>query len=158
MTAATIEERPVAAKLALDEALAFVVLVPTRHLPTKRAREALPTQVPHTDAAFNLGRMGLLIAGLADHRLLVREATEDRLHQGQRTPLFPESTHLLRGLIEAGALAASWSGAGPSLLAFCTGATAEGLRARGEALMVEAGVGGRALVLPADHQGLVISD
>jgi homoserine kinase len=157
VTATTIEDRPVASKLPLDEAIAFVVLVPTRHLPTKRAREALPAQVPHRDAAFNLGRMGLLIAGLADHRLLVREATEDRLHQGQRTPLFPESSRLLRGLVEAGAMATCWSGAGPSLLAFCTHATAETVRMRGEELMVEAGVGGRALVIPADHDGLVVT-
>ena len=157
VTATTIEDRPVASRLPLDEAIAFVVLVPTRHLPTKRAREALPAQVPHRDAAFNLGRMGLLIAGLADHRLLVREATEDRLHQGQRMPLFPESLQLLRGLVDAGAMATCWSGAGPSLLALCTHATAEAVRGRGEELMVEAGVGGRALVLPADYDGLVVT-
>lgn len=157
VTATTINDRPVAAKLPLDEGLAFVVLVPTRHLPTKRAREALPAQVPHADAAFNLGRMGLLIAGLADRRLLVHESTEDRLHQSQRTPLFPESSHLLRGLVEAGALATCWSGAGPSLLALCTHVTAESVRERGEELMVEAGVGGRAVVLGADHEGLVVS-
>ena len=158
VTATTIEDRPVASKLSLDEALAFVVIVPTRHLPTKRARQALPAQVPHSDAAFNLGRMGLLLAGLADHRLLVREATEDRLHQMQRTPLFPESKHLLRGLVDAGALATCWSGAGPSLLALCTAATAESIRARGDELMLEAGVGGSTLLLPADHNGLVVSD
>lgn len=158
VTATTIGGKPVASKLPLDDALAFVVLVPTRHLPTKRAREALPVEVPHADAAFNLGRMGLLLAGLADHRLLVSEATEDRLHQTQRTPLFPESQELLRGLIEAGALATCWSGAGPSLLALCTRERAEAIRAKGDELMLSAGVGGRAVVLPADHEGLVVFD
>lgn len=157
VTATTIDGRPVASKLALDDNLAFVVLVPTRHLPTKKARQALPAEVPHADAAFNLGRMGLLVAGLADHRLLVPEATEDRLHQRQRTPLFPESAALLRGLVDAGALATCWSGAGPSLLALCTRETADTVRARGDALMLEGGVGGRAVVLAADHEGLVIS-
>lgn len=158
VTATSIDGRPVAHRLPLDEAIAFVVLVPTRHLPTKKAREALPAQVDHADAAFNLGRMGLLIAGLADHRLLVREATEDRLHQPHRTPLFPESRDLLAGLLDAGALASCWSGAGPTLLALCTQASAEQVRRRGQELMTEAGVGGEALVLPADHQGLVVTD
>jgi homoserine kinase len=118
----------------------------------------LPAQVPHHDASFNLGRMGLLLAGLADHRLLIREATEDRLHQTARTPLFPESSYLTHGLVDAGALAACWSGAGPSLLGICTVDTAPRVRATGEGLLAEAGVSGRAVVLDADHEGLVVEE
>lgn len=158
VTATAIDGRPVAHRLTLDPALAFVVLIPNRHLPTERAREALPEQVPHRDAAFNLGRMGLLIAGLADHHVLVPEATDDRLHQGQRTPLFPEATRLLDGLRSAGALASCWSGAGPTLLALCTTESAEAVRTRAEQGMADSGVGGRALVLDADHRGLVVTD
>ena len=158
VTATTIEGRPLAARLALDPLLRFVVLVPSRSLATARARQALPAQVPHVDAAFNLGRMGMLVAGLADRRLLVREATEDRLHQTARTPLFPESTHLLTGLLDAGALAACWSGAGPTLLAICDAAVAGGLQEAGDRLLSEAGVAGSALVLEADSEGLVLED
>ncbi len=102
--------------------------------------------------------MGILLAGLADHRLLVREATEDRLHKTARTPLFPESSYLTGGLVEAGALAACWSGAGPSLFGICTAEAAPRVRAAGEGLLAEAGVPGRALVLDADHEGLVVED
>ena len=158
VTAATIEGRPLAASLALDPALRFVVLVPSRPLATARARQALAAQVPHHDAAFNLGRMGMLIAGLANRRQLVREATEDRLHQTARTPLFPESTHLLAGLVDAGALATCWSGAGPSLLAICDSATAPRVRAAGDELLAEANVPGSALLLEADSEGLVLDD
>jgi homoserine kinase len=158
VTATTIEGRPIAARLPLDPELRFVVLVPSRSLATARARQALPAQVPHVDAAFNLGRMGILLAGLADRRLLVHEATEDRLHQTARAPLFPESSHLMAGLVDAGALAACWSGAGPSLLAMCTAATAKGVRAAGENLLREAGVAGAALVLETDSEGLVTED
>jgi homoserine kinase len=158
VTATTIEGAPLAARLALDPGLRFVVLVPSRPLATARARQALPAQVPHMDATFNLGRMGLLVAGLADRRQLVHEATDDRLHQTQRTPLFPESPHLLAGLVEAGAMAASWSGAGPSLLAICDSTTAERVRARGEELLVEVGVPGSSLLLDADLEGLVTGD
>ena len=104
------------ARLALDPSLVFVAVVPDRPLPTAKARQVLPAQVSREDAAFNLGRMGMLLAGLADHRMLVREATEDRLHQDYRSPLFPEAPMLLAGLVDGGALAACWSGSGPSLL------------------------------------------
>ena len=156
VAAATIEGRPVALSMPLDAGLAFVVLVPDRRLPTAEARAALPAAVPHRDAAFNLGRQALLLAGLADGRRLVREATDDRLHQPHRTPLFPESPALLAGLLEAGALASCWSGAGPSLLAICTAPAAEAVRRAGEDLLVARGVPGRAVRLDADLDGLVV--
>jgi homoserine kinase len=156
VTASMVGPRPFAARLALDPDLAFVVLVPDGALATAKARQALPSSVPHGDASFNLGRMGMLLAGLADHRLLLREATEDRLHQTARTPLFPESPTLLTGLVEAGALASCWSGAGPSLLGMCASGTARKVREGAERLMVAAGVAGRALLLHADTAGITI--
>lgn len=156
VTATTVSDRPVAARMPLDPDLSFVLLVPSRLLPTKRARAALPAQVPFVDASFNLGRMGLLLAGLADRRLLVHEATEDRLHQTARAPLFPEASHLLTGLVEAGALASCWSGAGPSLLGICDRAVAPRVRAAGDELLVEAGLPGQAILLQADTDGLTI--
>jgi len=136
--------------------LVFVVVVPDRALHTHQSRDALPPTVLHEDAAFNLGRMGLLLSGLADRRRLVREATEDRLHQLQRTPLFPAAPVLLAGLVDAGATAACWSGSGPTLLAICDQAVGHDVRAAGEHLLAEAGVPGRALLLHADTLGLVV--
>lgn len=156
VTATTVGNRSVANRLPLDAGLAFVVLVPARRLPTSEARAALPAQVPHVDAAFNLGRMGMLVAGLADRRLLRREATEDRLHQPARALLFAEATGLLAGLVDAGALASCWSGAGPSLLAVCPAEDAPGVRAAGEELLAGAGVPGQALMLRADHEGVTL--
>ncbi len=154
VTATMVGARPVAARLPIDPGLVFVVLVPDRRLPTAEARSVLPAQVPHAHARFNLGRMGLLLAGLADRRRLVPEAAEDRLHQGPRGALFPEAAGLMAGLLEAGALAACWSGAGPSLLAICETTGAGRLRAEGERLLQGAGVEGRALLLSADMEGL----
>ncbi|MGQ0519633.1 MAG: homoserine kinase [Actinomycetota bacterium] len=157
VTSSTVDGAPVARRLPLDPGLAFVVLVPERRLPTEEARRALPASVPHADAAFNLGRLGLLVAGLADRRLLLPAATEDRLHQGQRAALFPEAPGLLEGLVGAGALASCWSGAGPSLLALCDAAAAPAVRAAGEDLLARAGVEGRALHLAPDLDGLVVT-
>jgi homoserine kinase len=157
VSASVVNDHPVAVRFPVDEKLAFVVLVPNRGLATARARQELPSRVPHRDASFNLGRMGLLLAGLADRRLLVREATEDRLHQEARTPLFPESPHLLSGLLEAGALASCWSGAGPSLLAICAAESADRVREAGEGLLAESGIPGRALRLELDITGLSVT-
>ncbi len=145
-----------AVRLPLDVSLAFVVIVPDLTLSTAKARQALPSEVSRESAAFNLSRMALLIAGLADSRVLVGEATEDRLHQDYRSPLFPAAPKLLAGLTAGGALAVCWSGAGPSLLGICRGADAPRVQAAGEAALIEAGVPGEVLLLHADLHGLVI--
>ena len=145
-------------RLPLDPALAFVAAVPDRSLPTARARLALPDRVSREDATFNLGRLGFLLAGLADHRQLVREAAEDRLHQDYRSPLFPEAPKLLGALQAGGALAACWSGAGPTLLGICRRADAPSVVTAARSALVEAGVPGRVLVLRPDLQGLVTGE
>jgi homoserine kinase len=157
VTAAIIDGKVVASHLPLDPDLTFVAIIPDQPLSTKDARLALPASVPLSDAVFNLGRMGTVIAGLADHRLLRPEAMADRLHQLQRTPLFPESTMLLDTVVAAGALASCWSGAGPTLLAVCERATAARVRQDASTAMDKAGVAGRAVVLAPDTVGLVVT-
>ena len=145
-----------AVRLPLDVSLGFVVIVPDVTLSTSRSRQALPTQVSRESAAFNLSRMALLIAGLADSRVLISEATEDRLHQDYRSPLFPAAPKLLAGMADSGALAVCWSGAGPSLLGICRGTESEQVRAGAETALAEAGVPGAVLVLRPDLYGLVL--
>jgi homoserine kinase len=111
------------------EALAVVPEQPVR---TRAARDALPAQVPLADAVFNVAHASLLTLGLAtgDWDLLAR-GLEDRLHQRQRASLFPRSFELACGARELGALGATISGAGPTVLVWCfyeqTGAVAEAL-------------------------------
>jgi homoserine kinase len=118
----------------------------------------LPETLTRADAVFNLGRMGLLVAGLADPGSLVPEAMDDRIHQPARTALFPEAPDLLRSLVEAGALAAGWSGAGPTLLGIVRAGSAPSVLAGAEAALQAAGVPGRAVVLQTDRRGLVYGD
>jgi homoserine kinase len=155
LAATTVRGAVRAVRLALDASLVFVAIVPDRSLPTTKARQALPTEVSREAATFNLGRMGLLLAGLADHSLLVKEAAEDRLHQDYRAPLFPEAARLLAGLVRAGARASCWSGAGPTLLGICENTDVPRVRAGAEAAMAEANVTGRVEVLHPDRRGLV---
>lgn len=149
---------PIVRRLRLDPALAFVVVVPDRHLATSDARAALPRAVPFSDAVDNLGALALLLAGLADGSQLDPAAGSDRLHQDARAALFPESTELLARLREAGATVACWSGAGPSLLGICRErGDVDKVRDAGEAGLEELGLSGRSLVLAPDTTGLVLT-
>jgi homoserine kinase len=113
------------------EALAVVPEQPVR---THAARAALAAQVPLEDAVFNIAHAALLTLGLAraDWDLLAR-GLQDRLHQQARASLFPRSMELAMRARELGALGATISGAGPSVLVWCfyeqTGAVAEALTA-----------------------------
>jgi homoserine kinase len=151
-----VEDRPVARRLPLDERLSFVVVVPERELQTKTARSVLPAQVAFADATFNLGRLGLLLAGLGDVEQLLAAAGEDRLHQAQRSSLFPEAPAILDALSSAGALVACWSGAGPSMIGICrSGAATEQVRRAGDEALASLGLAGSTVVLEADRVGLV---
>lgn len=155
VAAATVKGAVRAVRMPLDPDLVFVAVVPDRNLSTARARQALPAQVNRADAVFNLGRTGLLLAGLADRSLLRRESTDDRLHQDFRSPLFPEAPQILTRLVDAGALASCWSGAGPTLVGITAAGDSDAVRAGAEAALVETGVAGTVLVLRPDHDGLV---
>jgi homoserine kinase len=158
VTAAVVDGVPVARHLRLDPDIRFVAVVPDKQLATSRARGTLPAVVPHEDAAFNLGRLGLLVAGLADHTQLLVAAGDDRLHQAQRQSLFPQAPALLAGLREAGALTSCWSGAGPSVLGICARDDAAGVAASARSLMARLGLAGEVLVLEADLAGTVVQE
>jgi homoserine kinase len=158
VAATMVDGRPVQAALPLSEELAFVVVIPERDLATPEARGVLPEALSRGDVVFNLGRMGLLVAGLADPDALVPAATDDRLHQPARTTLFPEAPGILGALVDAGALAASWSGAGPTLIGVAREGGVASVLAGAEAALATAGVPGRALVLHADRRGVVYGD
>jgi homoserine kinase len=106
------------------EGVSAVLFVPSQPLSTRVARGLLPKDVPHADAAFNAGRSGLLALALTApgltperRRELLLAGTEDRLHQGYRSPAMRASAELIDRL-RADGHPAVVSGAGPSVLAF----------------------------------------
>jgi homoserine kinase len=109
-----------AARLEVDPSVVPVLLVPSLTLSTRVARGLLPDLVPHDDAAHAAGRSALLVHALTRAPGLLLEATEDRLHQRQRTAAMPGSLALVDRLRDRG-LAAVVSGAGPSVLVLTTG-------------------------------------
>jgi homoserine kinase len=112
--------------------LEALAVVPEEAVRTRAARAALAAQVPLQDAVFNVAHAALLTLGLAkgDWDLLAR-GLQDRLHQRQRAELFPRSYELASRARELGALGATISGAGPTVLVWCfyeqTGTVAEAL-------------------------------
>jgi homoserine kinase len=97
--------------------LEAVLVVPSRAVRTAKARAALPPEVPMAEAVFNIGRASLLVLGLARGDLdLVARGLADRLHQPRRASLYPRSMELVERAPEIGALGATISGAGPSVL------------------------------------------
>ena len=116
------------------DGLEAVIVVPRNVVRTAVARRALPEQVPIADAIANVARGAVLTLGLATGDFsLVGRGLADRLHQPYRAHLFPRSMALLERAREFGAIGATISGAGPSVLfwtqADTTGAVAGKLRA-----------------------------
>lgn len=106
-------------KIQPPQNLKGVVAVPDFTLTTKISREALPTQVAFQDAAFNVGRVALLVAALQQGDLgFLGTAMEDRLHQSFRSSLIPGFKKVLAAAKLAGARGVTLSGAGPTVIAF----------------------------------------
>jgi homoserine kinase len=100
--------------------LEAVLVVPHEAVATVQARAALPRQVALEHAVENLSAVCQLVLGLRDGDLaLIAAGLRDRLHQPHRAHLFPRSAALLDLAPGLGALGATISGAGPSVLVWC---------------------------------------
>lgn len=97
--------------------LEAVLVVPHAAVLTAAARAALPAAVPLADAAFNVASAATLTLGLARGDWeLISAGLDDRLHQPHRASLYPRSSELLGEVPRLGALGATISGAGPTVL------------------------------------------
>jgi homoserine kinase len=122
-----------ATRLEAPTGLEAVLVVPYEPVRTREARAALPAQVPMADAVANVASASLLMLGLAQGDWdLVSRGLSDRLHQPYRAHLFPRSMEIVAKAPQLGALGATISGAGPTVLVWChyeqTGGVLEALR------------------------------
>ncbi|HBT46440.1 MAG TPA: homoserine kinase [Peptococcaceae bacterium] len=109
-------------RLEPPDGLFLQVAVPHFSLSTRVSRGVLPAMVTVEDAVFNLSRTALLVAAAQAGNLeLMGKAMEDRLHQPYRLPLVPGMAAVFASALEAGALAVTLSGSGPTVIAFCRG-------------------------------------
>jgi homoserine kinase len=129
---------------------------PHMEVETAAARKILGKTVALPDAVAQWGNTAALVAGLfrGDWDLIGR-AVEDRVAEPLRAPAVPGFRAVKEAALDAGALASSLSGSGPSLFALCRGP--ERAQAVGEAMVAafhaSAGLAADLLVSPGRAPG-----
>jgi len=99
----------------------ITVVFPDFDFPTRQARAILPRQIELKDAIYNLSRAVIITEAFRQGDLnMLHEAMSDKLHQPYRLPLIPGAQAAMDAAKVAGASAVALSGAGPSLIAFCS--------------------------------------
>jgi homoserine kinase len=99
-----------------------VAVIPEEKVRTAESRLALPEQLPHADATFNVARAALLGAGMATgNARLLGDAFADRLHEPYRPSRILDS---VRAQLPAGAVGATLSGSGPTVIVWAEDAAA----------------------------------
>jgi homoserine kinase len=94
-----------------------VLVIPDEQVPTEEARKALPDQVPVGDAVANVSAVADLVLGIQRSDLtLIGRGLTDRLHQPYRAHLYPRSIEIVKEAPRMGAIGATISGAGPTVL------------------------------------------
>lgn len=111
------------AQIAPPAGLEAVIAIPPDELsvPTEEARAALPDAVPMREAVASIANSAYVALGLerGDWDLISR-GLDDVLHQPRREHLYPQSMQLVRSARGFGALGATISGAGPTVLIWTT--------------------------------------
>lgn len=98
-----------------------VAVIPGEEVSTEKARAAIPAEIPLGDAVANVSAASRLVLGLQTADLdLVAAGLADRIHQNRRRTLFPRSMELVDAARDLGALGATISGAGPTVLVWTT--------------------------------------
>jgi homoserine kinase len=110
-----------------------VIAVPPGQVATAEARAVMPAEVPIEEAVHNTAHASMLVLGLAKGDFdLVGRGLADAVHQPRREALYPGSMELVRRAGALGAVGATISGSGPTVLFWChwqqTGALHERLR------------------------------
>jgi homoserine kinase len=126
---------PSAARFDPPGGLEGIAVIPAEEVSTERAREAIPVEIPLANAVANVSAASRLVLGLQTADLdLVAAGLSDRIHQERRRELYPRSMDLVDAAMDLGALGATISGAGPTVLIWTTwqdaGKVAEALEAR----------------------------
>lgn len=110
-----------ATRLDPPEGLEALLVIPTGEVPTAAARCAIPAELPLGEAIDNISAAALLVLGLRDADLaLVGRGLRDYIHQPRRRELYPRSMEIVDSAAELGAIGATISGAGPSVLVWTT--------------------------------------
>ena len=106
-----------ATRLDPPEGVEALLVIPNEQVPTAEARKALPDEVPLEDAVANVSAVSRLVLGIQRSDLaLIGAGLADRLHQPYRASLYPRSMEIVQEAPRMGAVGATISGAGPTVL------------------------------------------
>lgn len=107
-------------RLPVPEGLVVVVVTPDFELPTRMARDVLPKEIPLSARIQTAADIATFVAACysSDLSLLAR-CVRDDIVTPARASLIPGAPEAMAAADAAGALAASVSGAGPSIFALC---------------------------------------
>ncbi len=126
--------QPAPALLSPPEGVEGILVIPDAEVPTSEARAAMPAELPLADVTHNIAAAAQLALGIERSDLdLIRHGLADRIHQPHRAHLFPRSMELIDRAAELGALGATISGAGPTVLVWTFWQSGTGLLADLEA-------------------------
>jgi homoserine kinase len=114
------ESQPAPVPLDPPQGVEAVLVIPEETVATADARAAMPPSVAVSDAVANVSAAAQLVLGIERSDLgLIARGLADRLHQPARRDLYPRSLELVAGARELGAIGATISGAGPTVLLWC---------------------------------------
>jgi homoserine kinase len=118
------------ARVADDLPALPIAVIPESEVSTAESRRALPDTVTHADATFTVARAALLGAAIAagDARLFAA-SHEDRLHEPHRAATAALLAEL-RSDLPHGALGATLSGSGPTVIVWAARDISDELRSR----------------------------
>lgn len=105
------------AVIAPPEGLEAILVIPGEEVSTEAARAAMPAELPLGDAVHNVSAAASLVLGIERSDLtLIERGLADRIHQDRRGHLFPRSIEVIDAARDLGAVGATISGAGPTVL------------------------------------------
>ena len=105
----------------IDDDLSFITVSPEVEVSTEEARKALPKTIDYQSAVFNVSRVSFLVSSLFTKQYdRIAYGLQDKLHVPYRLRLIPSGELVLKKAVEAGALGATISGSGSTLIAFAT--------------------------------------
>lgn len=118
------------ARVADDLPAMPIAVIPEARVSTAESRRTLPVNVTHADATFTVARAALLGASISsgDARLFAA-SHDDRLHEPYRAATAPLLAEL-RADLPDGAVGATLSGSGPTVIVWAERDIAEELRGR----------------------------
>ena len=145
---------PTVQRFPVSPRLHFVLFVPELEIRTSRARNVLPSKIPHAAAVENCANAcALTVAFVSQEYQKLRGVFADHLHQPFRAKLIPFLPRVVAAAEEAGALGAFLSGSGSTIAAVTlhsskkiAGAMSRAAKTPGRIIITHADNGGARLI------------